>query len=398
VVPFWGCDFLREIYELLAGDGRAAGEDEMMTDERAKRTRRDAEDQLKNHLDQLIQRNRIPGIQYVMTDAHGVTFEYYGGRRDLGHDLPVEADTTFMASSSTKVITAAAALQLVEHDHLKLDDPLSTYYSEHPYGDKVTVRHMLTHTSGIPNPLPLKWLHPVEDHDSFDEDRALKEVMRRSPKLLFEPGERYSYSNLAYWLLGKVIQAASGRNYCDYLNENIFAPLCISSNELSCRVPRLSRHARGYQPKYTLLGLFLYLMMDRSLISAGHGARFRLRPVYMNGSAYGGLVGTARGFAKFLQDQLRPQPRLFTSATRSLFFSHQKTSRGLETNMTLGWRIGRLSDVLYYGKPGGGPGFQSNVRVYPERGIATAWLMNQTAASERPIARFTDALDSNFLE
>ena len=270
-------------------------------------------DHLRNHLDQLIRRNRIPGIQYVMTDANGV--EYYGGRRDVGDDLLVEADTTLMASSSTKVVTAAAALQLVEQEHLQLDEPLSTYYSEHPYGDKVTVHHLLTHTSGIPNPLPLKWLHLVEDHDSFDEEVALKAVMRRSPTLLFEPGEKYSYSNIAYWLLGKVIQVASGRNYCDYLHENVFAQLGISSKELSCRVTDLSRHAHGYQPKYTLLGLLLYLMMDGNLVSASHGARFHLQAVYMNGPAYGGLVGT-RGFAKFLQDQLRPQPQLFTSATR----------------------------------------------------------------------------------
>ena len=84
--------------------------------------------------------------------------------------------------------------------------------------------------------------------------------------------------------------------------------------------------------------------------------------------------------------------------TRSLFFSHQKTNLGLETNMTLGWRMGRVSEVLYYGKPGGGPGFRSNVRVYPERGIATAWLINETGVSERSITKFTDVLDGNFLE
>jgi len=60
------------------------------------------EEQLRNHLDHLIRGNRVPGIQYVMTDVNGVRFEYYGRRRDVGEDLPVEADTTFMTSSSTQ--------------------------------------------------------------------------------------------------------------------------------------------------------------------------------------------------------------------------------------------------------------------------------------------------------
>jgi CubicO group peptidase (beta-lactamase class C family) len=302
-----------------------------------------------------------------------------------------------MASSSTKAVTAAATLKLVDQGAIQLDSPLSDYYRLHPYGNNVTIRHLLNHTSGIPNPLPLRWLHSVQEHAGFDEDRALKETMQQNSKLLFHPGGKYSYSNIGYWLLGKVIEVTSGKSFCQYLRECIFAPTGITMAELDCTIPDLQRHAKGYQPKYSLLGLALYLSMDRRFVRKSEGGRLTLAPVYMNGPAYGGLVGTALGFGKFLQDQLRPKSSLFGDATKSLFFSTQKTDRGVETGMTLGWRIGRLSDELCYGKPGGRPGFRSNIRIYPGRGIASVWFINETGVRESSINRFSDVLDRNIV-
>ncbi len=137
-------------------------------------------------------------------------------------------------------------------------------------------------------------------------------------------------------------------------------------------------------------------MMDKTLLEATEAHRFRLHPVYMNGPAYGGLIGTARGFARFLQDQLHAQPLLF-NATKSLFYAHQKTNRGQESATTLGWHRGQLATVPYYGKPGGGPGFRSNIRVYPERVLATVWFINETGTKEGPINAFTDTLDGHFV-
>jgi CubicO group peptidase (beta-lactamase class C family) len=356
------------------------------------------EHRVRHDLDRLIRANRIPGIQYLVVDEQGVRFEYNCGRRDIGANLPVTAETTFMASSSTKALTAAAVLQLVEQGKVALDRSLSTYYPEHPYGHEVTIRQLLNQTSGIPNPLPLRWLHLAEQHAQFDERRALREVLSKHPRLRFRPGDRYAYSNISYWLLGQVVQEASGLSYCEYMRQNICEPLGAGLAELSCCIPDLARHARGYQPKFSLLGLFIYLMIDRSLLESTEDGRYRMRPVYMNGPAYGGLIGTTRGFAHFARDLLRAKPILFDAATRSLLFSGQRTNQGMEIETTLGWHRGALSSVPYFGKPGGGPGFQSNIRVYPSMGFATVWLVNQTGVSEKPIDQFTDALDRHLLE
>ncbi len=353
--------------------------------------------QTRDYLDHLIQKKRVPGIQYLVVDAQNIQFEYCGGYRDIQANLAVTPETTFMASSTTKVLTAAAVLQLIERGKVELDRSLSTYYSNHPYGMQVTIRHLLNQTSGIPNPLPLRWLHSLEAHAAFDEDQALQNVMCGHPRLTSIPGDKYAYSNISYWLLGKVIQAASGQSYCEYMRQNVFATLRINQAEMNCVIPDATQKARGYQHRYSLLSILAPLLMDKTLLEATEARWVRLRPVYMNGAAYGGLIGTAHGFSLFLQDQLREKPLLFSPETRKLFFSQQKNNHGKDIETTLGWHTGRVTDIQYYGKPGGGPGFQSNLRVYPARGIASVWFVNATGVSEGAINRFTDTLDRQFL-
>jgi CubicO group peptidase (beta-lactamase class C family) len=148
------------------------------------------DNQARAYLDSLSQKNQLPGIQYVVIDEQDLRFEYCHGRRDIGANLLVTEQTTFMASSSTKALTAAAILQLVERGQIELDKSLSAYYPAHPYGAQVTIRHLLNQTSGIGNPAPVKWLHTVEEHPTFDEAQALKRVLNAYPKLGFVPGDK----------------------------------------------------------------------------------------------------------------------------------------------------------------------------------------------------------------
>lgn len=356
-----------------------------------------SDEQARAVLDRCIEDRRIPGIQYVVVAKEGIVFEYCGGLRDIRAVLPVTADTTFMAASSTKVLTAAAVLQLVQQGRLELDTSLSAYYPKHPYGDQITIRHLVNQSAGIPNPLPIRWLHTVDEHATFDEEQALQAALHKSPSLAFPTGEKYGYSNISYWLLGMAIQQASGQRYCDYMRSHVFEPLGIAQTELDCTIPSLPRHARGYQSKYSFTGVFLYLTMDRRLLDGSDTRRYRLKPVYMHGAAYGGLNGTARAFARFLQDQLQDEPVLFDLPTRALYFSPQHDNQGRELETTLGWHRGRLGDTPYYGKPGGGPGYHSNLRVYPTRGLATVWLANETGVDANSINRFGDMLDQPFV-
>src|ERR1035437_8324060 len=101
-----------------------------------------------------------------------------------------------MAYSMTKTFTAVAILQLVEQGKLNLDDVIDRYRPNAAYhGHGITLRHLLNHTSGIPNPLPLRWVHLAADDSSFNEGEALAAVLRENPDLAFEPGSKFAYSN-----------------------------------------------------------------------------------------------------------------------------------------------------------------------------------------------------------
>ncbi len=356
-----------------------------------------ASDKARDHIATMVRRGDVPGIQYVIVSSAATLFEACLGVRDVASGKPVTPDTTFMASSVTKTLTAAAVLQLYESGKLDLADSLSMHFPDHPYGETLRIDQLLNQSSGVPNPLPLRWLHLAVEHDTYDEAEALGATLARHGKLRFAAGSRYAYSNLSYWLLGKVIELASGMSYAAYMRDRLFRPLGIPDKEMSCVIPDPEKHARGHLKQWSLLGLLMPLMMDKAVFDASAAGRRRLKPVLMNGPAYGGLIGTARAFGAFLQDQLRDDSRRLGADAKSLYFSEQTDRNGRTMPTTLGWHRGVLNGTPYFGKPGGGPGFQSNIRLYPQQGIASAWLANEAAASESSINAVSDAVDRHFL-
>jgi D-alanyl-D-alanine carboxypeptidase len=338
--------------------------------------------------------SKTPGIQYLVVNAAGVVFEHAGGCADLRRQIPVDSGTTMMAYSMSKTITAAALLQLVEAGRVGLDDPVERYVERFPYGFEVTVRQLISHTSGIPNPIPLRWVHPAAHHGTFDEDTARGTVLRDHPRLAFEPGTKYAYSNIGYWLLGAVIERVSGVTFTSYVNEHILRPLGIAPRDLGYVVADSAHHATGYLEKYSFMNLLKGFLIDRELIGDYSGGWLEIRSHYLNGPAFGGLVGTARGFGAFLQDQLRDQSVLFDEATRQLFYAPQQTTRRRAVAMTLGWHIGELRGTRVFYKEGGGGGFHCMMRVYPQGGIGTVVMTNATGFDVRGLL---DRVDPSFL-
>lgn len=111
----------------------------------------------------------------------------------------------------------------------------------------------------------------------------------------------------------------------------------------------------------------------------------------MNGAAFGGLVGTVGGFARFLQDQLTPKSILFGEEARQLFYERQRTLAGKPIAMTLGWHVGSRTGEKYFYKEGGGGGFHCMMRLYPTPKIATIVMTNATSFN---VSTCLDALDA----
>jgi D-alanyl-D-alanine carboxypeptidase len=335
------------------------------------------EDLVRARLDRFVARAKTPGLQYVVVKADGVAFEHNAGLADITHAVPMTAATTMMAYSMSKTITAAAVLQLVDGGRVSLNDPIQKYH-ETPYEPGITIRYLLAHLSGIPNPIPLRWVHSAGQHATFDTNAALDTEMRAHPRTSFTPGSRYGYSNIGYWLLGSVVEKASGQPFAGYVTERVLGPLGIGVEELGYAIPDAGRHARGYLEKYSFMNLAKQLLIDREFIGTYEGPWLRIEPHYLNGAAFGGLVGTARGFGKFLQDELRPRSALFDNKTREPFYAPQRTTRGRLVPMSLGWHLGNLNGVPFHYKEGGGGGFHCEMRVYRVQRVATIVMTNAT--------------------
>jgi len=360
---------------------------------RESRPLKDRSEQARGSLNALIARGKTPGIQYVVVDAARTLFEYAGGWADLANQTPMRVDTTLMAYSMSKTITAAAALRLVQDRCLHLEGQLINYVEESPYGPAVTIGQLITHTSGIPNPIPLRWVHPA-DGTPFNEEAALAGVLRRNSHLASQPGSRYAYSNIGYWLLGCAIAHASRVPFTACVDRHLREALRLSPAELGYTIPDPQRHAAGYLEKYSWINLFKRFLVDPALIGDYEGDWVRIRSHYVNGPAFGGLVGTARAFASFLQDQLRHRSRLLDDATRSLFYTPQQIASGALIPMTLGWHVAPNQRRSYFYKEGGGGGFHCLMHLYPGNGVGTVVMTNATGFD---VNRCLDSLDWLFL-
>jgi D-alanyl-D-alanine carboxypeptidase len=351
------------------------------------------EESVRAYLDALVEEGNVPGVQYLVVDSANVIVEYAGGCADVASHRPMNGSTTLMAYSMSKTITAAAVLRLVDEGALSLNDPISRYVVP-TLSRSATIGQLLTHTGGVPHPIPLRWVHLVGEHATFDERAALAKELERSAHKFSAPGEKYRYSNLGYWLLGPTVEAVSGQPFATYVYEQVLSPLGISKADLNYTIPDPSNHATGYLEKYSFLNLVKRLVLDRKFIGHYEGRWLEIVAHYVNGPAFGGLVGNSRGFGRFLQDQLSPRSELLGDATRALMHRAAHTSNDAEIPMTHGWHIESLDDIRCLYKEGGGGGFHCIMRMYPERGIGTVVMTNATVFD---VGALLDLLDRRFL-
>ena len=183
----------------------------------------------------------------VLVAREGQTlFDRGFGSANLEWKIPNDGDTKFRLGSVSKQFTAAAILLLQERGKLSLDAPVKTWLADAPAAwDKVTVRHLLGHTSGIPN---------FTSFDDYGKTKTLPATLDsltarfRAKPLEFQPGEKFAYSNSGYILLTAIVEKASGQTYATFLADNIFKPLGMADTGYDSHATVLPRRASGYTP------------------------------------------------------------------------------------------------------------------------------------------------------
>lgn len=165
-----------------------------------------------------MQHQHLPGLSLAIARDGAVLYARGYGYRDLAHRIPADSATVYNLASNTKQFTAAAVMLLVQDGKVRLDDTVSRYLPEFRYGARITIRDLLTHTSGIPD---------YADLDNLPHRataRQFVDLVRNAP-LDFAPGTTFEYSNTNYVMLGMIVEQVSGWSFSEFLSQRIFDPL-----------------------------------------------------------------------------------------------------------------------------------------------------------------------------
>jgi CubicO group peptidase (beta-lactamase class C family) len=185
-----------------------------------------------------------PGAAALLARGGEVIFLGAAGLADLELGVSLEPDMVFEIGSITKQFTAAAIMMLAEEGELSVDDPITRHLPDYPsYGDDVTIEHLLTHTSGIFSYTDIpEYMQEVCTDESVDE---LIGAFKERP-VLFQPGERWAYSNSNYVLLGAIIERVSEMSYAKFVEGRIFEPLGLDNSYYGSNRRIIPRRSSGY--------------------------------------------------------------------------------------------------------------------------------------------------------
>jgi CubicO group peptidase (beta-lactamase class C family) len=314
--------------------------------------------------------HRIAGVSVAMVKSGRTILAKGYGFADLENDVPATAETVYRIGSITKQFTSAAIMRLVEQGKVSLDDTLQKFLPNYPtQGNRVTVRHLLNHTSGIKSYTSLgpKWGRVVRLDLAPDSLVALF----ASEPFDFKPGDQWLYDNSGYFLLGMIIEKVSGKKYGQYLKDEIFTPLGLKSTIYCDQAPLIKHRAQGYT-----------LRADSTFINA--------EPLSMTQPyAAGSLCSTVNDLAAWTL--ALSSGKVVTPASYKLMTTPGTLNDGKPLTYGFGLGIGTVGGHRQVSHNGGINGFISELHHYPDDSLVTVVLTNTGALTavqlERLIAR-----------
>jgi len=266
-----------------------------------------------------LKRQQIPGMAIAVVRDGKITKAKGYGYADLDHKVPVSADTVFALASITKPFTATLTMMLVEEGKVRLDDDISQYLADPPATWKgITVRHLLNHTGGL-SPLGQDFLNLTRTQTITT---AQMYQAAKSDPIGSKPGEAWSYSDVGYFLLGMIIERATGKTYRQFLQERILDPTGMST----ARLQDLNRPYPNLATGYTLM-------------RQGDTWEIRniRRTIQVELSSHFGLFGTVKDLAKW--DKALYGDALIEPATFRTMLTPAKLNDGKTWPYGFGWGL-----------------------------------------------------------
>ena len=305
-----------------------------------------------------------PGAAVIVRKNGRTVLRKGYGLADLELGVPIAPDMVFRLGSVTKQFTAVSILLLAQEGKLGLQDEITLFLPDYPtQGRRITVEHLLTHTSGIQSYTDLaEWL-PL-----WRKDFTLKELIDlfKDKPMRFEPGERWEYNNSGYILLGAIIEKASGMTYEAFVDSRIFKPLGLKQSYYGSAERIIPRRVPGYQMGKGGFVNAPYLSMTQPYAAGSLLSTVDDLAVWSDAVFAGRVVGE-----EWLLKAHTPY----------------KLANGESTGYGYGWFIGDFAGRRSIEHGGGINGFTSYEMTFPEDGVFLAILTNSAAAGRAPEPR-----------
>jgi D-alanyl-D-alanine carboxypeptidase len=305
------------------------------------------------------------GLVAGVRQAHGLRVVSASGYSDVDQSQLLETDDRFSVGSATKTFTAVLILQLVEEGRLALDDPVDAYLPGLADGGRVTVRHLLSHTSGIPDYLLDPVIYANLDQ-AWDHDELIASQVARG--LLFEPGSQFWYSNTNYIALGRIIERVTGSTYAAELERRILRPLRLGKTYLS---------GEGTPTDDVVAGVRI------------EGDHFNPVPPFVHPSltwSVGGMVSTADDLLRWMEALFAG--RLLRPSSLAAMTAKTVLNDGTESTYCLGIGVSETPLGPFYSHRGEFPPFTSLVGYVPGRRLGIVIL---SSTLEVPASTLADA-------
>jgi CubicO group peptidase (beta-lactamase class C family) len=315
----------------LAGQGRGDAVDDLMRE--------------------AMRQHPIPGAALVIVRGGKTVRTAAYGMANLETGTPATAETVFEIGSVTKQFTAAGILVLAQEGNLSVDDKIAGHLKGAPASwRQITIRHLLTHTSGLKN---YTGLDGFELSRRMTQEQFVARIAALPPD--FAPGEKWAYCNTGYNLLGYIIENASGKSYGDFLRQKIFGPLGMTATGSREAGANLPGRAAGYETNRA--GQFI-------------GRDTNLTDVFSAGA----LVSTVGDLAKW--NAALDTDGILTAASRAQMWSPVKLNDGATHPYGFGWFLEPWHGHANIGHSGSTSGFSASLQRFPEAELTVILLTN----------------------
>ncbi len=313
-------------------------------------------DRTDDYIKATMRHRHIPGLSLLVLHNGKIIKQQGYGLASLELGVPAKPETVYALASTTKPFIATGILLLAEQKRLRLDDPIGQYVPNIPESWKaITLRHLLSHTSGIKD-------YPSDLRLTFSHDTPPEKIIEAVAKapLNFAPGAKWAYSNTGFVLLTMVLEKVSGKPWGAFLTERIFTPLGMSATRRDEADAIVPQRATGY------------LWWGGTL----HNAMFLKHEMPHHGDE--GLLSSVVDLAKW--DAALRSEQILSKASRDALWTPTKLNDGSNAGYGLGWFLETHNGHRNISHAGGNPGTAAIFALYPDDKLTVIVLANQFGA------------------